>query len=567
MLIARCNSMTGCLTDFKYTDGTDGRNCHPVKYDSRCNFRKEINGCPWYGRQGCGVSQFITGWDKTASRCTDWISICADCPAGRHKGAGCTFDTSCPPCPAGTYSASGAASCTAAACTVGHYCPGDGTLKGCVAGKYHTLTGQASAAACENCPAAWSTRGAEGRSACEICAAGKYSTQEGQDTCTGCAPGKYHTETGHTSAAACESCAAGMYQEQAGQSACVACAAGTYEDATGRSTPCSAITFSCPNAQYYKPEGATGNDEAGACDRCPVGLLAYPGNGYTSKDAACATPEWAQDCNNPINPRCVALGLQPGFACCLTASGIRSQCCDIVLAPSAAPTTATSTASPTAMPTASPTASPTPTTVAPTIAEAPTAVAPTGAPTIAEAPSAVAPTGAPTKDGDDEKETDTVFGNLDADQVQKIALGVSIAVALCVMVCCMGLCCCHRKRAKAKKEQEEEARRQRAASGRRHSIASAVSGASGPSRSMARRKAPRRKETKFNLLKGGDGRTSGHHHHHSRHGHKHHNKRSKQRQHHFNQHVHKQHKHGRRRRPGHGMLKRSTTKSNLGAAE
>ncbi len=130
------------------------------------------------------------------------------CDAGKyHAQTGQRSEAACVNCPKGwsTQGTQGQSAC--ALCAAGKYAeqPGQRECTNCGPGKYHTQTGQKSAAPCT---AAACTAGhyCPGDGAITPCAAGKYAEQPGQRECTNCGPGKYHTQTEQLSASACKNC-------------------------------------------------------------------------------------------------------------------------------------------------------------------------------------------------------------------------------------------------------------------------------------------------------------------------------------------------------------------------
>ena len=215
------------------------------------------NDCEFYGNSGCGAGQYET---SRSACCGGQCSACADCPAGRHKGAGCkTTDT----VPWGYYDPS-AGSCTANAdCPVGHYCQADSaTPLSCAAGTYQPQTGATSADACQSCPAGFA-QPSMGRSVCHPCSAGKYAGT-GKESCTGtaCPAGTFgRIEATSASEAECEGCPVGRWQPTSGQTTCASCPSGWSTAGTTGHSACTA----CTPGTFASEEGQA------TCEQCPAG--------------------------------------------------------------------------------------------------------------------------------------------------------------------------------------------------------------------------------------------------------------------------------------------------------
>jgi len=261
-------------------------------------------GESYRGYSGCGAGQYETGQSQCCYGSSDLqCSACAECPAGKHKGTGCSRG---PCCSADLWDGS-ACQWTPASCPADYWCPGDGTLHGpCSAvDKISTgLAGQATeAGACvvpygrsESCcgignsctrqRAKYGDRGCYGYSGC---GAGQYET--GRSSCPGCGPDWQCSAcaacpAGQHKAAGCKTAdrrhsSASFYDPSATSCDGTACLAGQFGP-TGATTAAEASCTSCPAG--WSTQGATGqtacaicaagtHSESGAssCTDCPAG--------------------------------------------------------------------------------------------------------------------------------------------------------------------------------------------------------------------------------------------------------------------------------------------------------
>ena len=154
----------------------------------------------------------------------------------------------------------------------------------CAAGKYSTTEGADTLSACQSCRAGkYSSAAGAGLNetlVCSSCAPGSFSTAVGAVACAACSPGSYSAgyETlrcdqcltgtyspalGAVSSDTCIACPRGTFVPTNGSSACLACAAGRYSEALGARS--SATCASCTGGTYSSATGASGPDSCAAC--------------------------------------------------------------------------------------------------------------------------------------------------------------------------------------------------------------------------------------------------------------------------------------------------------------
>jgi len=261
------------------------------------------SGTSMYGYTGCGTGQYETG-RSTCPGChsSTKCSACADCPAGRHKAAGCSRGGVAACCSADLWDGS-ACQWTTASCPADYWCPGDGTIHGpctSVSKSSTGLTGQSTeAGAC-----AWP----DGRSeACcanggTLCSDSDCRSGESYHGNTGCGAGQY--ETGRSQCCSdwtsgqcstCADCPAGRHKaagcSRGGVAACM-CDTGFYcpdPDSTADGIPC--------------PEGE--GSEPGQEFCCPADV--WDGSACQWTTASCAAGYWCPG-DGSIHGPCAADG-------------------------------------------------------------------------------------------------------------------------------------------------------------------------------------------------------------------------------------------------------------------
>jgi len=297
--------------------------CHPSYgcSDSDCN-----SGESYRGYTGCGAGQYETGRSQC---CYGWrsgqCSACANCPAGRHKGAGCSRGGVEACCSADLWDGS-ACQWTTASCPADYWCPGDGSLHACTSGNMIVSTGLAGQAT-EAGACAWPGGRSEGCCGgyCSYfqcpsyygitgCGAGQYET--GRSNC----PGSYVYGCGQCSA--CADCPAGRHKgagcTRGGVEDCI-CDAGFY--CPGRAT---ADGIPCPAGESSEP---------GQKFCCPADL--WDGSACQWPTASCPADYWCPG-DGSLHGPCTADGATPssGLAgqatearACVLPDGRSEACC------------------------------------------------------------------------------------------------------------------------------------------------------------------------------------------------------------------------------------------------
>ncbi|OUT70502.1 MAG: hypothetical protein CBB79_09255 [Synechococcus sp. TMED19] len=230
-----------------------------------------------------------------------------DDDTGGDSGSAYVFSSNV--CPPGSFSDSGLLDGTGQ-CTV------------CAASTYQPLSGQS---ACDPC-AAGRFSAEDGAVDCEICLAGRSQPASGQSECVACATGRFSAEE---NAVDCEACPAGRIQPASGQSECVLCAAGRFS-VEGNNIDCEA----CPAGRSQPASGqsecvvcASGSfsaeDNAVDCEACPAGRI-QPASGQ-SECVACDAGRFSAEDGAVDCEACPAGRSHP-------ASG-QSECSNIVCLP------------------------------------------------------------------------------------------------------------------------------------------------------------------------------------------------------------------------------------------
>ncbi|CAH0380210.1 unnamed protein product [Pelagomonas calceolata] len=187
------------------------------------------------------------------------------CPPGSFSDNGFLDGTGqCTACPASTYQPLSAQS-ACDPCAAGRFSAEDGAVdcEACPAGRSQAASGQSECVVC----ASGSFSAEDGAVDCEACPAGRSQAASGQSECVVCASGSFSA-----SAVDCEACPAGRSQPASGQSECnTVCLPGTYAPAG------SASCDHCPYNTYSSSPGAA------ACDPCPDDLKAGLGQSYCSR--------------------------------------------------------------------------------------------------------------------------------------------------------------------------------------------------------------------------------------------------------------------------------------------
>lgn len=177
------------------------------KYDAICTT------CPAFtssapGSSAVGACQCLAGYINTVNG-----AACTACVAGKYKTASGTA-SACTDCGLNTYSIVSAAT-------------GVGTCLYCEASFLHLITlqvGTSALAGC-TCDAGWSGSGADG-GYCYQCLPGTYKTLAGPQSCTPCAQGYYSTTPNATDGATCLTCTSNSYSASS-SSASAACTCNT----------------------------------------------------------------------------------------------------------------------------------------------------------------------------------------------------------------------------------------------------------------------------------------------------------------------------------------------------
>ena len=285
--------------------GTSSPTSHPTTAnpDVDCCFNDGTcvwSGCDLHQFRGCGAGRYQTGRATCPGCTTNKCSACADCPAGRHKGTGCTEATECVDdsfqCPEGTFHKRGA-------------------------------TTDRVADNCDSCPAG-TYQNATGFAECKPCAAGLYAASKGRSVACAdtlsvtCPAGKSRKASGAT----------GDTEEEA----CAICPFDTFTDQANTLTACTGVTFNCPAGKTKTKNQATGNDEAGACVQCLAGTYQDAiGNlldedtcrvcpvGYETRIAACS----AGGTGLKVGLPCLSDADCDGAACDSAAASVEATAC------------------------------------------------------------------------------------------------------------------------------------------------------------------------------------------------------------------------------------------------
>ena len=187
------------------------------------------------------------------------------CPSGTfNAGTGSSLATDCSPCPPGTFCDDDTAivSLDGRACPSGQWCAGGSMARvNCAAGSFNNVTGQSSAAACEECPSGFICE--EGTSIPAPCPAGSYCPA-GATAPVQCVGGQFCP----AGSASPPTCTAGFFCEDGTLE--LSCPIGSY-------CPEGSVSPTLCPAGYVGDTAALGGsrtDVAASCQLCGIGQFA-----------------------------------------------------------------------------------------------------------------------------------------------------------------------------------------------------------------------------------------------------------------------------------------------------